>query len=129
MKVFLRTAAAVGMAAALVGGMTACSLFTPTPVVTGTADPTVPPAPSAFETIAGMERHLKVGDFFEVEVPAGDVTLWQAHFSEEGFVTFVPGSKDGAKTWPPGFAGTASGTTKVDLTNGHDSVSFTIVVD
>jgi hypothetical protein len=129
MNVFMRTTAIVALAGVVGVGMSACSLLNPKPVETVTANPSAPPIPSSFETIAGNEIHLKVNDFFEITVPAGDVTAWTAKFSEEGIVTFVPGSKDGATTWKPGFSGTTPGKTNVDLTNGKESVSFTIVVD
>jgi hypothetical protein len=129
MNVFMRTTVAVVLAGAVGVGMSSCSLFSPTPVETVTANPSAPPMPSSFETISGNEIHLKMGDFFEVSVPPGDVTAWKAEFSEEGIVTFVPGSKDGSTIWKPGFSPTTPGKTNVKLTNGTESVSFTIVVD
>ena len=129
MNVVLRTTVVVALAGAVGLGMSACSLFSPTPVETITANPVAPPMPSSFEEISGDEIHLKVNDFFEVSVPPGDVTAWKAKFSEEGIVTFVPGYVEGSTTWSPGFSGTKPGKTNVDLTNGKDSVSFTIVVD
>jgi hypothetical protein len=129
MNVFMRTTAVVALAGVVGVGLSACSLLNPKPVETVTANPSAPPMPSSFEAIAGNEIHLKVNDFFEITVPAGDVTAWTAKFSEEGIVTFVPGSKDGATTWKPGFSATVPGKTNVDLTNGKESVSFTIVVD
>lgn len=129
MNVVVRTTAIVALAGVIGVGMSACSLLNPKPVETVTANPSAPPMPSSFETIAGNEIHLKVNDFFEVSVPAGDVTAWTARFSEEGIATFVPGYVEGSTTWKPGFSGTTTGKTNVDLTNGKDSVSFTIVVD
>lgn len=129
MKAFLRITVAIVLTGAVGVGMSACSLLTPTPVETVTANPEAPPMPSSFEAISGDEIHLKVKDFFEVSVPAGDVTAWTARFSEEGIVTFAPGYVEGPTTWQPGFSGTTPGKTRVDLTNGADSVSFTIVVD
>jgi len=129
MNVFVRTTVVVVLAGALGVGMSGCSLFSPTPVETVTANPSAPPMPSSFETISGNEIHLKMGDFFEVSVPPGDVTAWKAEFSDEGIVTFVPGSKDGTTTWKPGFSPKTPGKTNVKLTNGNESVSFSIVVD
>ena len=129
MNVVLKITAAIALVGTAGLGMSGCSLLTPQPVVTITANPSAPPAPSSFDTISGNEIHLKVNDFFEVSVPAGDVTAWTARFSEEGIVTFVPGYVEGSTTWKPGFSGAKTGKTNVDLTNGKDSVSFTIVVD
>ena len=129
MNAVLKITVAIALTGAVGLGMSGCSLLSPQPVVTITANPSAPPAPSEFDTISGNEIHLKVNDFFEVTVPSGDVTAWTARFSEEGIVTFVPGYVEGSTTWQPGFSGTKTGKTSVDLTNGKDSVSFTIVVD
>jgi len=129
MNSLLRTTTAVALAFSVAVGMSACAFLSPKPVETVTADPTAPPAPSEFDGIEGNEIHLKVGDFFEVTVPPGDVTKWMGKFSQDGVVTFVPGYVDGSTTWQPGFSGKTSGKTNVDLTNGEKSVSFTIVVD
>jgi hypothetical protein len=129
MNAVLKITVVIALTGAVGLGMSGCSLLTPQPVVTITANPSAPPAPSSFDTISGNEIHLKVNDFFEVSVPAGDVTAWTARFSEEGIVTFVPGYVEGSTTWKPGFSGTKTGKTNVDLTNGKESVSFTIVVD
>jgi hypothetical protein len=129
MNAVLKITVAIALTGAVGLGMSGCSLLSPQPVVTITANPSAPPAPSEFDTISGNEIHLKVNDFFEVSVPAGDVTAWTARFSEEGIVTFVPGYVEGSTTWQPGFSGTKTGKTNVDLTNGKESVSFTIVVD
>ena len=129
MNAVLKITVAIALTGAVGLGMSGCSLLSPQPVVTITANPSAPPAPSAFDTISGNEIHLKVNDFFEVTVPSGDVTAWTARFSEEGIATFVPGYVEGSTTWKPGFSGTKTGKTNVDLTNGKESVSFTIVVD
>jgi len=86
------------------------------------------PIQSDVVTVAGTTVELKVGDFFDVEVPQPGVEKWQATMSTDNVVQFFTGEVIDGVVTPPEFAAVRPGTTQVTMTDGTTTVKFTITV-
>jgi hypothetical protein len=63
-----------------------------------------------------------------VVLSSNDPTKWTATVADESVATFVAGHDDGSATFNPALELKAAGTSKVTLTDGTSTVTFTLVV-
>lgn len=77
-------------------------------------------------TLDGKTIETTVGRL--VVLTAADPTKWTATVEDTKVATFQAGKNDGSATFNPGLVPVAPGTTKVTVTDGTTTVTFTLVV-
>ena len=126
-----RRTVAVSILAAVIGvALPACgSKSTPTTTAaatTTTGAQVAAPVMVDQTTLDGKTVETKVGRM--VVFTAADPTKWTGTVADTKVATFQAGKNDGSATFNPGLVPIAAGTTKVTVTDGTTTVTFTLVV-
>jgi hypothetical protein len=77
-------------------------------------------------TLDGRTVETRLGRIVVFAAP--NPTKWTATVADPSIATFTPGRSDGSAVYNPSLAPLASGTTKVTITDGTTTATFTLVV-
>ena len=61
-------------------------------------------------------------------ISAAETSKWTANVADPSVLSFVAGTDDGSAATNPGFTPLKAGTTKVTMTDGSTTVTFTVTV-
>lgn len=128
----IKAGAIVALAGAAVFSLSACSTTSGNSESSETTEESgsavVAPIIVDVTTLDGTTVDVPEGNFIDVNVPTDTEAKWTATIADGMILSFTAGGTDGSAVMNPGFAALAAGTTEVTMTDGSQTVKFTVNV-
>lgn len=128
----IKAGAIVALASAAVFSLSACSTASANSESSETTEESgssvVAPIIVDVTTLDGTTVDVPEGNFIDVNVPTDTEAKWTATIADGSVLSFTAGGTDGSAVMNPGFAALAAGKTEVTMTDGSQTVKFTVNV-